>query len=197
MRLRALFPFLLAWVGAAAALSMVAILSTLDHSLGRGVTLDTLVRGDLHELLQLPVFWQQLWHGAVLPFLTPVHYVTQVCALRVALPIVAFAAALGVLWHRRGRTDFARAGLVCLGFAVVPWCVGRFLLTGIRAPEEAGQHLVLMVGGLFWCSVGSAVLCGLQLFARRAPGAMAGQAPVPDLLLARDGASPVPESANS
>lgn len=196
MRLRALFPFLLSWVGAAAALSMVAILSTLDHSLGRGVTLDTLARGDLHELLQLPAFWQQLWHGALLPFLTPLHYVTQVCALRVALPIVAFAVALGVLWHRRCRTDFARAGLVCLGFAVVPWCVGRFLLTGIRAPEEAGQHLVLMVGGLFWCSVGSAVLCGLQLFARR-PSVAAGQVAAPDLLVAGNGPPPVPESADS
>ena len=42
-----------------------------------------------------------------------------------------------------------------------------FLLTGIHATEEAGQHLALMVAGLFWCSIGSLVLCGRQLFARR------------------------------
>jgi len=167
MRLRALAPFLLSWVAAAAALAMCAILSTLDSSLGRGVTLDSLVRGDLHELLKLPVFWRELGAFVSMPFLVPLHYVTQMCALRAMLPIAAFAFALAVLWHRRGRADFARAGMVCLGFAVVPWFVGRFLLTGIHAPDEAGQHLVVMVAGLFWCSIGSLLLCGRQLFARR------------------------------
>lgn len=157
---------------------MCAILSTLDSSLGRGVTLDTLVRGNLHELLKLPAFWRELWDCASKPFLVPLHYVTQMCVLR-ALPIVLFTVVLAWLWHRRGRTDFARAGMVCLAFAVVPWFVGRYLLTGIHAPEEAGQHLALMVAGLFWCSVGSLGLCGRQLFARRAAGGSAPAAATP------------------
>jgi hypothetical protein len=166
MRLRALAPLLLSWIAAAAAVSMCAILCTLDQ-LGNGVSIATVARGDIHEFVMLPRFWIELRDAAVMPFLLPLHYVTQLCVWRVMLPIAFFATSLAMLWRRRGRTDYARAGMLCLLFALVPWFLGRYLLTGIHADQEAGQFLVVMVAGLFWCAVGSLVLCAMQAFPRR------------------------------
>ena len=166
MRLRALAPLLLSWIVAAAAVSMCAILCTLDQ-LGNGISLASVVRGDIREFVMLPRFWLELRDAAVMPFLQPLHYITQLCVWRVVLPIAFFATSLAVLWRRRGRTDYARAGMLCLLFAVVPWFLGRYLLTGIRAEQEAGQFLIVMVAGLFWCAIASLVLCAMQVFARR------------------------------
>lgn len=163
MRWRALFPFVLCWVAMALAVTIAGVCSSLD-SAHADLPLDLFRRGDLHELLARRWFWGELARTTTLPFLVPIHHVMALVSWRVALPLGLFAIALGAIWRRSGRADFARAGLSCLAFAVVPWWLGRLLLGHVHHDDEVGPQIVVMIAGLFWCGLGGLVLSGCQLF---------------------------------